>query len=201
MERCYNVHKTQAENCGQQFVAIVAEKFSPDDRVVVFDPKWPKYADIYVRILDGLNGVPDDEPVYLCEDDTLYPDARYFWKLPDPQQVIYNLNLCYLGPRGFVWYMEGGIALSQLMGSASAVRYNIQLKFEETIAGEMACIEPCSGQYRPYVSATCRFGVPSVDLRTDFNASWKLPDNLDFFDDLPGWGSGSELWNKLYEGK
>jgi len=200
MERCYNVHKKQAENVGQQFVAIVREKFSFDDRVVEFDPKWPKYADIYVRILEGLTGIPDEEPVYLCEDDTLYPDERYHWALPDPQRVIYNLNLCYLGPKGFVWFQEGGIALSQLMGSASAVRYNIGLKFEETLANEMSCIEPCSGQGRPYQSGTCRLGIPSVDFRTDYNASWKLPQDIEFFDDLLGWGSGSKLWNNLYEG-
>ncbi len=201
MERCYYHHRAQAERLGITFIAVVAEKFEPDDEVYSFDPKWPKYADIYLRILHGLSGVPDDEPVYLCEDDTLYHDCRYGWIFPDMQSVIYNLNLCYIGPAGFVWHMRGGIALSQLMGPASAVKYNIGLKLEETLEGEMSCIEPCSGQGRPYLSGTCETPFPSVDFRTEYNASWSLPDDLDYFDDLNGWGSAKDLWSKLYEGR
>lgn len=201
MERCYWHHRKQAHRLKQTFVAVVAEQFAPDDEVYEFNPKWPKFADIYLRILHGLSGVPDDEPVFLCEDDTLYPDDRYDWIFTDLRTVIYNLNLCYISKDGFVWTHENGIALSQLMGPAAAVKYNIGMKLQETLDGKMSCIEPCSGQPGgSYLSGTCRTALPSVDFRTDYNCSWKLEDGLDYFQELDGWGNAAELWQKLYEG-
>ena len=199
MERCYFYHRMQAEQSGHKFVAVVAEPFDDTDIILPFNPD-PKYSDIYTRIIVALESVPDDEPVYLVEDDTLYPLERYSWALPDPEAVVYNLNLCYIGEGGFTWHMRGGIALSQLMGSCSAVRRNIRMKLEATLAGQMACIEPCSGQERPYQSMTCSLSLPSVDFRTAYNASWALPDDVEYFDQLEGWGSAKELWNCIYKG-
>ena len=201
LERCYNYHREQAQRVGQEFKAVVAEPIGPGDEVFSFDPNFPKYADIYQRILHGITCVPDDEPVFLVEDDTLYPDDRYSRELPCPWTVIYNLNLCYIGPLGYAWHMRGGIALSQMMGSASAVRHNVGLKLDATLKGEMACVEPCSGQERDYRSGTCSLGWPSVDFRTDYNATWKLPEDIEYFEDLLGWPSASELWRKLYKGE
>jgi hypothetical protein len=201
MERCYKHHRDQAERVGQRFVAVVAEKFSEDDEVFDFNPKWPNYADIYLRILHGLIGAKDEAPCYLCEDDTIYPDERYGWALPCPRTVIYNLNLCYIGEGGFAWHNRNGIALSQLMGSVSAVRHNIEMKLESTIDGDMSCVEPCSGGERPFISATCMIGIPSVDFRTAYNATWSLPEDVQYFEDLLGWGSARDLWSKLYTGE
>lgn len=198
--RCYNYHKEQAARMNQPFVSVVKEPIGAGDIVLPFDESLPKYADICVRILRGLEGVPDDELVFLCEDDTLYPDERYCnWTL-SAEAVCYNLNICYLGPRGYAYHMQGGIALSQLMGTASAVRYNIELKLAEMMALEMSCIEPCSAAGKLYRSTTIRLNTPSVDFRTDYNASWALPDDIATFEDLPYWGKAKTLWNKLYEG-
>jgi hypothetical protein len=200
MERCYHFHRDQADRVGQQFRAVVSEQFMDDDEVYEFDPQWPKYADIYLRILRGLTCIPDGDPVFLAEDDTLYPDERYLWTMPDLQTVIYNLNLCYIGPKGYAWHHENGIALSQLMGTASAVRYNVGLKLQEVLDGCMSCVEPVSGEGTEYRSTTCRLPVPSVDFRTDYNATWRLPDDLSFFEDLHGWPTARDLWKNIYEG-
>lgn len=200
MERCYHYHREQAERVGQKFVAVVAEKFHVTDDVYEFSDQWPKYADIYLRILHGLTDVPDEEPVFLCEDDTLYPDERYEWELPCPWTVIYNVNLCYIGEKGFAWHNRGGIALSQLMGTASAVRHNIGMKLDSCLDKTMSCVEPCSGQERNYQSLACQLSLPSVDFRTAYNATWSLPEEAEYFEDLLGWGSAKELWKKIYEG-
>ena len=199
-QRCYDYHKRQAERVGQRFVAVVAEKLGEGDSIMEFDDKWPKYADIYLRILHGLKGCDPKESVYLCEDDTLYPDTRYYWRCDSLERVTYNLNLIYIGPKGYARHMWGGIALSQLMGTASPVHHNIAMKLEATLAGDMQCIEPVSGGERAYKSDTCKLPLCSVDFRTDYNASWKLPDNLDFFQILDGWPDAKDLWEELYEG-
>jgi len=201
LERCYNYHKQQAHMVGEYFKAVVAEKIGPCDEVFTFNKDFPKYADIYQRILHGLKGIPDEEPVFLCEDDTLYHNTRYHRKIECPWTIIYNINLCYIGARGFVWHMRGGIALSQAMGTASAMRHNIGLKLDACLNGELACVEPCSGQERDYRSDTAHTPYPSVDFRTDYNATWSLPENVEYFEDLLGWPSASQLWGKLYEGR
>lgn len=198
-QRCYDFHREQAARKGQRFVSVVAEKIGDGDIVLPFDSTLPKYADIYMRILRGLEGVENKEPVYLCEDDTLYPDCRYDWLLPDDDRLVtYNLNLVYVGPLGYTRYMDGGIALSQLMGLACAVRYNIGIKLTETLNHQMACIEPCSAPGKRYLSGTCRFNAPSIDFRTGHNASWHLPQGIEYFQKLEVWPDACVLWDNIY---
>jgi hypothetical protein len=199
MRRCYDIHRRQAASVDHTFRAVVRECFEPDDIVMQSDASLPRFADIYVRILKGLEGVKDGESVYLCEDDTLYPDCRYAQYLTDGV-VVYNLNLCYIGAKGYTRYMDGGIALSQMHGTARTVRDHIQWKLDETLRGEMACIEPCSAPGKPYISGTCRLPFAAVDFRTGHNASWNLPEGIEYFQELDGWPMADRLWNEIYKG-
>lgn len=200
LERVYQHHKEQAARVDQRFVAVVAEQLGDGDVMQPFDVSQPKFADIYLRILRGLDFAQIDDFVYLVEDDVLYPDSRYFWELPLELRVTYNLNIVYLCERGFFRLHENSIALSQLMGSPSAMAFNIGLKLEELRDRKMKCIEPGNGHDRPYVTGSTQL-APAIDFRTGYNASWSVPDDVECFPNLEGWGNAGELWNEIYKGE
>ena len=199
-KRVYDRHKAQAERVGQRFVAVVNEWIGDGDIVQKLDASQLRFADIYLRIMRGLDHAQIDDFVYLVEDDVLYPDTRYFWELPLPRRVTYNLNIVYLCDRGYFLLHPNSISLSQLMGSREAMRYNIDMKLKEVMAGKMKCFEPGRGQDQPYETGSTHL-APSIDFRTDHNASWSVPDDIECFQDLEAWGDASELWNEVYKGE
>lgn len=196
MLRVYNRHRAQCDRMGLRFVAVVREALGPGDIVVPFDP-IPTYADIYRRILRGLAEIGDPrEPVYLAEDDCLYTDDHFKQSARPGFEVAYNLKLAYACSAGYFWHARGAIALSQLCGSAEAMRYNCAAKLAEIEARQMACVEPAQCTGKPYRTGTFVTATPNVDLRTQYNATWRVPAGVEFLTDLPGWLNHADLWAK-----
>lgn len=191
MQRLYARHRTMAEKLGQQWVAVVAEEFAPDDLVVPFNPE-PTYADIYRRILAGLDMVAGDDrtPVYLVEDDVLYSLEHF--SLPARMDcVTYNLHLAYMSRPGYYWHHHGAIALSQLFGTKLTMRVAFRTKLNECLEKRLACVEPAG---TGYYTSTATTTVPNVDIRSGYNATWRTPDDANFLPSLPGWAPHAAVW-------
>lgn len=198
MERLYRRHRDLAGELGHQWVAVVREPFADDDVVQATTAGDPHYADIYRRVLAGLERVhgPDDTMVYLVEDDVLY-SREHFEQKPRGLQVFYNLNLAYMCDRGYYWHMKGAIALSQLCGSLAAMRMAFRTKLLECLEKRLACVEPAG---HGYVTGTFHTNIPNIDIRSGFNATWATPADAVMVENLPGWSPWSCMWTKYSGG-
>lgn len=196
--RFYEYNRAQAQRLGQRWVAITAKQYYPEDQVLPFSEGFPAYADIYKRILHGLTETHPSEPVFLCEDDMLYPDERFSQAMPEPNAVCYNLNVVSLCERGWSFKPQNGIAMSQMFGTSHGLWKNIAKKYEANLTGQAACIEPCSGsEDGPYLSTTCRYLQASIDFRSSHNATWTIGPDDDVFDDLTRWGKAGPIWQQF----
>lgn len=198
LERIYDRNVHLAEQLGAEFVAVVAEKFRDSDILIDFDPE-PLYADIFRRMLAGLEGLPDDEPVFFIEDDCLYPIEHFNDGFDRHDVLFYNLNIAFLDRQGFFRIPWGNIALSQIHGPAGAVRWNIEKKLTECLDARMACVEPAGPGYR--TATRSHVHVPCIDIRHGFNATWtgedaRARETTTVCTSLPGWAPADVLWNK-----
>lgn len=198
MQRLYDRHREMAASMGAQWVAVVRVPFTAHDAVMQPRDDDPKYADIYRRILAGLDHItgPDDTMVYLIEDDVLY-STEHFAQQPRGPQVFYNLNLAYMCDRGYYWHMKGAIALSQLCGTRSAMRLAFRTKLCECLEKRLACVEPAGAGY---ITGTCHTNIPNIDIRSGFNATWRTPEDAAFIKALPGWAPWEIIWTRYSEG-
>lgn len=198
MERFYRRHREMAEASGAQWIAVVREKFADDDIVQAPCADDPKYADIYRRVLAGLDRVRGDDEtmVYLIEDDVLY-SSEHFGQAPRGPQVFYNLNLAYMCDRGFYWHLKGAIALSQLCGTALGMRLAMRTKLCECLEKRLACVEPAGAGY---ITGTFHTNTPNIDIRSGFNATWETPESVTFLPTLPGWAPWAKLWTRYSGG-
>lgn len=195
--RIYERHRRIAAEVGQQWISVVREPFGPGDLILPTMAGLPTYADIYRRILAGLDMVvgDDDTMCYLVEHDMLYA-VDHFKQEPRGMMVFYNLQLAYMCARGFFRGPENAIALSQLCGTRRAMRHAIQTKLNECLELRLACVEPAGAGY---VTGTFKPVVPNIDIRTGLNTTWNVPDGAEFIEALPGWAPWSVLWNR-YKG-
>jgi hypothetical protein len=195
--RVWDTHAAQAERTGQHFKSIVRDpSLYPSEfrgAIKPFDAQ-PLYADLFGRILRGLEFVQDDEPIYLAEDDTLYPDERYSCE-PIPGMLGYNLNIVYLGAGGYVRIRPNTLALSQLYAFAGDLRKHVEGKLGQIMTGK-----PCEHVELVGPVFPIALDVPSVDFRTRWNATWKLETTKlewgGYFQELNGWPTAAEMWKR-----
>jgi hypothetical protein len=209
--RVYDIHREQAARVGQRFRAVVAKQIGAgglEGDIVVPEESGPKFSDMYRRILRGLESVPKTEIVYLCEDDVLYPDARF-----KPSRKIgrgpmyYNQRLVYLCYKGFFWCQRGTISLSQAHGTAQALRYNLELKQKECYypdwdSRKINSCEPFPFPGNQYRAEILNCTVMSVDIRGVGNSTWGVwPQSVRYFQDCWGWPKAAEVWEKVKGGQ
>jgi len=192
MEPFYRRHRELAAALGHQWIAVVREPFGDDDTRLDPQDGDPKYADIYRRILAGLDRVagPDDTMVYLIEDDVIYC-RDHFDQPPRGLQVFYNLNLAYMCSGGYYWHLKGAIALSQLCGSLAAMRLAFRTKLLECLERRLACVEPAG---KGYVTGTFHTHIPNLDIRSGYNATWRTPEGAVMLQTMPGWKPWADMW-------
>jgi hypothetical protein len=197
-ERIYHRHRAIAEQHGHQWVSVCRVPFRPgEDLEFPVAPDLPAYADIYRRILAGLDMVAGDDGtmVYLVEHDVLYCPG-HFRQEPRGLMVFYNLNIAYMCAGGYFLGPENAIALSQLCGTKAAMRLAICTKLNECLERRMACIEPAGAGY---ITGTWKPPMPNIDIRTGLNTTWKVPEGTSMLAELPGWAPWSVMWDK-YKG-
>ena len=194
----YDRNVDMANRLGARFIAVVAEPFSDTDVVVPFDPE-PKYLDIYRRILTGLRLVKDEmEPVYMLEDDVLYPDEHFDMEMRG-DLLVYQMNFAFMDRQGFFRIPRGNIALSQVFGTKRALMWNYTKKFDECQGRRMACCEPAGPEYR--TATASHENMPCIDIRNGLNATWTgesaraRPDTT-VHETLPGWAPWPILWDR-----
>lgn len=198
MQKIYTRGRGLADETGNQWIAVCRETFAQDDIQMDIEPGLPNFADIYRRILAGLEAVrgTDDTMVFLHEDDVLYCQEHFATQGRGPM-VVYNLHLAYMCDRGYYYYLPGCIALSQLCGTLGAMRAAFRTKLTECLEARLACVEPAGAGY---ITGTCKTFVPNIDIRSGYNATWKTPADVTISDTLPGWAPWQKLWPKYSEG-
>lgn len=199
MQRIYDRHQRIAAEVGQSMRAVVAEPFRDDDIVMDKDPEAPNYADLFQRVLLGLKGVAAREVVYLVEDDCLYP-KEHFGLVPSNESTLYyNMNFAFMDSEGFFRIALGNIAVSQIFGTAKALRAQFKKKLAECMDARMSSVEPAGAGYT--TGTLSHANHPVIDIRNGLNATWQpggagAPAITERPDTLPGWAPYEQLWTK-----
>ena len=165
---------------------------------------------IFTAILAGLDTVPADATVYLCEDDVIYHDTHFAshnasgFAYPQPTRACfnYNFNVVHIGPHGF--FRRHGQAcpvLSMSWGRASIIRECCNKKLAELkvwavppLPGRPApgfCYEPTRSLGYPTNHMMGKFA--SLDVRHSQNNTWKVEASDKLYQTEAGWGEASEL--------
>lgn len=182
-----------AHRLGGELIAIAPEPCPAADVNIILEPCGLPL-DLFTRINAGLCGIPDDDEVYLVEDDIIYTE-EHFKLTPKYRHVNYNLEVIYISERGyFDMYSRCGVCLHQAFGDALTMRRAVMLKLKEIADYNFSCYEPCS----PYFpSCTCRTNTASLDIRNGMNSGdWTDNGEMEYFDNLKGWGEHKKIWEK-----
>ena len=211
IDNCFVRLAEQAERLGQQMVAVLPfqdyRSFKHSKNFRLFDPSGWLYKfiayetieegipDIYHRILKGLEVAGEFETIYLAEHDVLYVDAHF--KHVPKEGLGYNLNYTYLSEHGYFQRHSNCLALSMLCGHADLIKKGVEGKLQELKDNTFNCYEPQGAQIR----SNFKTAEPCVDIRHDFNQSWRVNAKTDrFWDKIPKsdiWPSAGGLWAEI----
>jgi hypothetical protein len=202
-----------ADKIGAEYIVVAPREVPEAHRTVVLPVRFTGdrkiHFDLYSRIFMAIIDVQNDEPVFLCEDDIIYPECHFHNAIPDPHTLYYNLEIVYMSPLGFFEnYNRGALALHQAFGTAQTMRNAVIQKIKETHDDRFNCWEPCS---RPWTAAEqsdpffCKFfsgivrdPVPCLDIRSGMNSGdWSVESgDFEFYHELEDWGSHKYIWDK-----
>ena len=161
------------------------------------DPGKNWWHGIFHAYLQGLSFCRDDDECYLADDDCLVPPHHFMLHAPF-NTVGFNLEVCYLGRKGFFdLYRRACANMAGAYGHARYLRRAFAWKLDEMQTGDFTCYEPAGGGPRPYTSSHAeRTPMPIVDIRI-FNRTWSPPADAEFREDDPYWGNATALRDSL----
>lgn len=204
----------QARRLGFKTCSSCPERLPGFDFAAI-QPKGKLPEVIFTAILAGLDQIPRNAIVYLCEDDVLYHDChfesqylKYFaYRYPEHECFNYNFNVIHLCPQGFFRrHNQNCPVLSMAWGRADIVRTCCQKKLDEA---RTWMIPPLPGRPKPgyCFEPTRSLGHPtnhmrskyaSLDIRHANNNTWKVEDGDVMSPTEAGWEDANTLIEKYH---
>jgi len=205
IDNCFVRLAKQAERVGQKLIVVIPTQNADNIpsglrnlKILWFDKVGTGIADIFYRIQRGLEQATRFETVYLAEHDVLYPDEHF--KHVSKRGAGYNLNYTYLSEYGYFQRHRGALSLSMLSGHANMIKEGCDFKLKELKDNVFNSYEPKKNM----IKGNFKSVEPCVDIRHDFNCSWRVDIRQDkFWNNIPNtkiWKNADILWAEINKG-